>query len=273
MAIHPSLWKHLVRKILLLLILTVAVLAIVWWRQDHEVKQTANSAQQTQAGSAGIPVYAGFDKNIFPTNIADSPWVVVNKGRQLPVNFVPVPLVVPNVTLTEAASSENMHLRADAAASLEVLIKDAADDGVKLILVSGYRSYTTQQSVYAAEVRANGQAAADKESARPGHSEHQTGLAADLGASSGKCQLEACFGDTAEGKWLAANAYKDGFIVRYQKDKTSLTGYAYEPWHIRYVRKDLSTEIYKSGQTLEQLFGLPAYPDYPSQSYELKTSN
>ncbi|MEK7561249.1 MAG: D-alanyl-D-alanine carboxypeptidase family protein [Patescibacteria group bacterium] len=78
---------------------------------------------------------------------------------------------------------------------------------------------------------------------------------------------------TPGGKWLAANAYQYGFIIRYPKDKTSLTGYAYEPWHLRYVGVDLATRINKTGQTLEQFFGLPTYPDYPVQSYELKSGN
>jgi D-alanyl-D-alanine carboxypeptidase len=164
-----------------------------------------------------------------------------------------------------------MLLRQVPAAAIEKLVSAADNDGMKLMLVSGYRSYSTQQSVYSGYVSSQGKDYANATSAQPGHSEHQTGLAADIGATSRKCQLDVCFGDTAEGKWLAANAYKYGFIVRYQKDKSNLTGYAYEPWHVRYVGNDLAAEINKTGQTLEQFFGLPAYPDYPVKPYELKS--
>jgi D-alanyl-D-alanine carboxypeptidase len=212
----------------------------------------------------------GFDKNRYSTSEPLSPWVVVNKGRVLAADYIPVDLVVPNVPLSEASSSENMHLRSDAAPALEDLVAAAAKDSIKLMLVSGYRSYATQQAVYSGYVSSQGQAYADSTSARPGHSEHQTGLAADLGAAGAQCQLEKCFGDMVEGKWLAANAYKYGFIIRYQKDKTNLTGYDYEPWHIRFVGTDLAAELNKTGQTMEQFFGLPAYTDYPAQQYDLK---
>jgi D-alanyl-D-alanine carboxypeptidase len=120
------------------------------------------------------------------------------------------------------------------------------------------------------EVDATGQKHADSVSARPGHSEHQTGLAADLGASSGECALRACFGDMPEGKWLAANAYRYGFIIRYQKGATPRTGYAYEPWHLRYVGKQLAAEMQRTSVTLEEYFHLPAYPDYPGRILKLR---
>lgn len=206
-------------------------------------------------------------------NDAASIWVVVNKGRVLPNAYVPADLVVPDISLSQSAASQNMQLRKDSAASLEKLVSAASNDALKLKLVSGYRSYATQQSVYNSYVASQGKAYADATSAQPGHSEHQTGLAADLGATSGKCQLEKCFGDMAEGKWLAASAHKYGFIVRYQKDKQNLTGYDYEPWHVRYVGIDLATELNKTGQTLEQFFDLATYSDYSAQPYELKIGN
>ena len=127
-------------------------------------------------------------------------------------------------------------------------------------VISGYRSQYTQTSVYNSYAQKDGVTAADRYSARPRYSEHQTGLAADLG--NGTCDLEICFGNTSAGKWLESNAHKYGFIIRYPKGKESLTGYQYEPWHLRYVGKELAIQIYKTNQTLEQFFGLP-----PSQSY------
>ncbi|HSW74562.1 MAG TPA: M15 family metallopeptidase, partial [Candidatus Saccharimonadales bacterium] len=113
-------------------------------------------------------------------------------------------------------------------------------------------------------VAAQGKSVADSQSARPGYSEHQTGLAADLGGTSDpSCNVADCFADTVEGKWLAANAYKYGFLIRYPADKVNVTGYIYEPWHIRYIGASLSTEMHKSHiETLEEFFGLPAAPSY-----------
>lgn len=272
MVIHPHARKRLVKWLLLFVVLTAAVAVVVWWRNDHSPTYTPSRAGADRSSpNVKTEPAAAFNKNQYSVNDPASLWVVVNKGRILPSSYTPVNLVVPNVPLGEGAAAENMHLRQEAAAAIEKLVSAASADGVKLMLVSGYRSYGTQQSVYNGYVNSQGKAYADATSAQPGHSEHQTGLAADLGAQNGKCQLEACFGDTPEGQWLAANTYKYGFAVRYQKDKTSLTGYAYEPWHIRYVGTDLAVELNKTSQTMEQFFGLPAYADYPTQMYELKT--
>ena len=270
MAIHPLAVQHLARKVLLLIVLAVTVAAIVWWRSDgSEVKQTSG-VNQTTTEIKTTPSQAGFNKEQHSVNDPNSIWVVVNKGQLLPSSYVPADLVVPNVSLNESFESDNMHLRQEPATALEKMTQAATTEGLELMLVSGYRSYGTQQSVYGGYVASQGKAYADTTSAQPGYSEHQTGLAADLGVQSGKCQLEACFGDMAEGKWLAVNAYKYGFIIRYQRDESALTGYAYEPWHMRYVGTDLAAEINKSSQTLEQFFGLAAYTDYPPRAYELK---
>jgi D-alanyl-D-alanine carboxypeptidase len=106
-------------------------------------------------------------------------------------------------------------------------------------------------------VQSEGQAVADTQSARPGYSEHQSGLAADLEPASRKCEVDQCFGDTPEGKWLSANAYKYGFVIRYPLGLDNITGYEYEPWHVRYVGIALSTEMHDEGiLTLEQFFAI-----------------
>ena len=145
----------------------------------------------------------------------------------------------------------------------------AAKEGIFLRLSSGFRYYGSQSAIYAREVKTYGQVQADRQSARPGHSEHQTGLAADLAPSDGRCEIADCFADTDEAKWLAKNAHKYGFILRYPKDKENSTGYRYEPWHFRFVGKELAAQINQSGQTLEQFFDLPAYTTYPSSAYLL----
>ncbi len=268
MSIHPVAKRHLLRKLLILVVLFVAVAALVWWRNDQNDKK---SPSFTAASSSSVPAASGgFDKNQYSINDPASLWVIVNKGRVLPSDYTPANLVAPSVPLRLSADNSEMHLRQDASAAMVKLFTAAANDGLHLMLASGYRSYSEQTNVYNAEVQNNGQTVADQESARPGHSEHQTGLAADLEPASRNCELSACFADTPEGKWLEANAYKYGFVIRYQKDKANQTGYTYEPWHIRYVGLSLAEQISKTGQTLEQFFDLPAYTYYPATSYNLE---
>ncbi len=128
----------------------------------------------------------------------------------------------------------------------------AASEGIKLTIVSGFRSYNYQKTLYNNYVLTDGVELADTYSARPGHSEHQTGLAFDLNS------VDDSFGDTKEGIWLSNNASKYGFILRYPKGKTNETGYIYEPWHFRYVGKDFASKLYNNGDwiTIESYFGI-----------------
>lgn len=202
-----------------------------------------------------------FNKSLYSLDDPASLWFIVNKQRSAPANYVPAGLRQPNVAVRASGSNE-MLLRDEAATATEQLVAAAKAEGVNLMVVSGYRSYGLQQSVYAGNVAREGQAEADKTSARPGHSEHQTGLAVDLGGTNGICQLQTCFSQTPEGKWLAANAYKYGFVIRYPEGQEGIVGYTFEPWHLRYVGPELATETQKNGQTLEQFFGLPNAPSY-----------
>lgn len=140
------------------------------------------------------------------------------------------------------------------APALQEMVAAAKKDNVNLMLSSGYRSETLQTQFYNNYVAKDGQAAADRYSARPGTSEHQTGLAADMIPTNDKCHLEVCFAQTAEGKWLAAHAHEYGFIIRYLDGKEAETTYQYEPWHIRYVGKELAAQLHTSGQTMEAFF-------------------
>ena len=137
-------------------------------------------------------------------------------------------------------------------------LKDAAaNDGYKLYIGSGYRSYKTQNTVYNNYVKRDGQAKADTYSARPGHSEHQSGLALDICAKGYKC-IGSGFNGTAAANWLSSNAYKYGFILRYPNGKTNETGYKFESWHYRYVGKELAETLYNNGDwiTLESYLGI-----------------
>lgn len=147
---------------------------------------------------------------------------------------------------------------------LEDLIDGAAKAHVGLVAHSGYRSFESQRSLYQAYSKRDGAKEADTYSARPGHSEHQLGLAVDLGAASGENSLKEAFGSMREGKWVADNAHRYGFIIRYPKGAEKITGYHPEPWHLRYVGKDVAMFLHERRdiKALEQLFDLKAAPDY-----------
>ena len=126
----------------------------------------------------------------------------------------------------------------------------AAKEGLTIWNASGFRSYELQQSLYNRYCDRDGKDAADRYSARPGHSEHQSGLALDLN------EISSSFANTAEGKWVEKNCHKYGFILRYPREKEAQTGYMYEPWHIRYVGVSVAEKIYNSGLCLEEFFGI-----------------
>lgn len=206
-----------------------------------------------------------FDKNQYSLSDPTSLWVVVNKQRPLsPKTYLPANLVVPNIPLRSNITSDEKYVRSDTAAALEQLSTAAKTDGLTINLQSGYRSYNFQVALYNRYVSEQGQSVADTQSARPGFSEHQTGLAADVGGTTTpSCNVEQCFAGTPEGKWIAAHAYEYGFVVRYPLDKDSVTGYEYEPWHLRYVGKELASEMHRQNiDTIETFFSLPAAPSY-----------
>ncbi len=191
-----------------------------------------------------------------------SPWVVVNKHRPLaPQDFVPADLVQPGVRL--AVSGEAALLNSTTAAAAEKMFGAAAAEGVIMTLASGYRSYSTQVATYGGYVASTGQAAADRASARPGHSEHQTGWSFDIGDGAGACSFQPCFAEQPAAVWAKANAYKFGFVVRYPWMFHDTTGYFYESWHLRYIGVEAATDMATRGiATLEEYFGLEAAPDY-----------
>ncbi len=189
--------------------------------------------------------------------------VVVNKQRPLrPLDYAPSALVVPKVS--RAVSGEGAQLRDDAAKALQKLFAAAAKDGINLTMLSGYRSYETQVATYNSWVGRLGTVAeADRVSARPGYSEHQTGLAVDIGVASGACSLQYCFNNLPAASWAADNAYKFGYIVRYQLGYHKVTGFYAEPWHLRFIGKQASKAMHRQDiHTLEKYFGLPAAPSY-----------
>lgn len=179
---------------------------------------------------------------------------LVNKKNKLPSDYTPPNLVVPNVPFPFESYHSKKQMRNDAALALEDLFKKAEEDNIKIYALSGYRSYKRQESIFAASVKKNGLEKANQFSAKPGESEHQSGLAMDLTSPSVNNVLTQSFGQTMEGKWIKANAYKFGFIIRYPKGKEHITGYQYEPWHLRYVGKEAAKEISDKNITLEEYF-------------------
>ncbi|MBF0754679.1 MULTISPECIES: M15 family metallopeptidase [Jeotgalicoccus] len=135
------------------------------------------------------------------------------------------------------------------------MFEDAEAEGLYFELVSGFRSYDYQAELYNSYVARDGKEAADQYSAEPGHSEHQTGLAIDVGSYDSAVLLQTSFEYTPEFQWLKDVAHEYGFIIRYMKGKEDITGYMYEPWHLRYVG-DKAPAIYESGLTLEEYFDL-----------------
>ncbi len=263
-------YRSMKKKQIAIFIILIAVLAAgFWWvKRDDTHKTTSSHTKQStthHTASTDTSAPAGFDKSKYSLTDPTSIWVIANKQRPLnPKTYAPSDLVVPTIPLRSNITSTEKQVRQPMAAALETMVAAAKTEGIGLNLQSGYRSYSFQVSLYNRYVQQQGKAVADTQSARPGYSEHQTGLAADLGSvSHPECDVEECFGTTPEGKWLAANAYKYGFIIRYPQGLQNVTGYIYEPWHIRYIGVDLATEMHNTGVlTLEDFFGTGAAANY-----------
>ena len=198
------------------------------------------------------------------TGFAGSEWVVVNKLRPLsPLDFEPQ---VRKISSSESLdNSRGLELRDVAATALEAMAKEMLLQGAGQMFVnSAYRSYDYQLELFIDKVEQYGEAEALVRSAKAGHSEHQTGLAVDVSVPAQGCAIMQCFGDTAAGKWIAENSWKFGYIVRYERDTTSITGYTYEPWHLRYVGTEIARMYASNGiHTLEDFWGFPAAENYP----------
>lgn len=244
--------KPLIITMFILLVIGVSVFGFSKTALGPKGSETPQTTKTTE------PPKPSFDKKKYSITDPTSPWVIVNKNRALtPPTYAPTDLVTPNIPLRGGPNSEEMKMRSEAAQALERMTAVAKQQGAQLKLASGYRSYGTQVSVYNSEVKQYGQKQADTESARPGKSEHQTGLVADLQDVNGQCVVADCFGNLPEGKWVAEHAWEYGFIVRYQPGKEAITGYRYEPWHIRYVGADLAAELHKQNiLTLEEFFSV-----------------
>ncbi|MDX5322577.1 MAG: M15 family metallopeptidase [Exiguobacterium sp.] len=185
-------------------------------------------------------------------NLALGTLILVNKQIALPSNYKPQDLVTPNIDFVDSATGDRRMLRQEAASGIEALMTAAKSAGIDLKGTSAFRSYDYQVQLFNAYVARDGKEQAMKYSAPPGHSEHQTGLAIDVSSASVGYQLTQGLEQTKEGKWLADNAHKYGFIVRYQRAFEDETGYMYEPWHLRYIGVEHATNVKQMNVPFEQ---------------------
>ncbi|SHI92778.1 D-alanyl-D-alanine carboxypeptidase [Clostridium cavendishii DSM 21758] len=192
-----------------------------------------------------------YDENI--KNICDSNEYLklVNKNMLLDKNYKPQDLIIPKVKIAKKASPEIRQMRKEAAEALEKMFYDARRDDINLMIVSAYRSYDSQEEVYENKLKNAGIEETNKYVAKPGSSEHQTGLAVDINGIKFS-DLNEDFAKTKEGLWIKDNCSKYGFIIRYPKGKETITGYSYEPWHIRYVGLETAKIITEKGITLDE---------------------
>lgn len=216
----------------------------IWKSSDTKIAtvNTYGKITGVSEGECTVTVTSADNENVSATV------KVTVKGAVKEVTYIDG-ILIANKTYALPANY-NPGVDAQANNALNEMINAAKTEGVVLRMISGFRSYSTQNTLYNNYVARDGKAEADRYSARPGHSEHQTGLAFDLNS------LDQSFENTKEGKWLAENCWKYGFIIRYPKGKESVTGYMYEPWHVRYLGKEVAKKVYESGKCLEEYLGI-----------------
>ena len=230
--------KKIMWAMAVLLIVSVIVGGCALKKESTDEKETSSETEESQNSSSESIVTSSITKNNTKSKVEVVDGIsyvdgvmIVNKSYSLPASY--------NPGCSDEADEAYYKMKAA-----------AKEDDVELFVVSDFRSYETQESIYNRYVSEDGKAAADRYSARPGHSEHQTGLAYDLNS------LSSSFGETTEGKWLANHCWEYGFIIRYPKGKESVTGYMYEPWHVRYLGEKTAKAVQESGLTLEEYLGI-----------------
>lgn len=224
----------------------VIVICIFWYVAGHTILKSAHININGFGGILNDNKAA-----VQAANVNVSPELLLVNGEHcLSEDYTPKGLKIPDIPFSKTAENEEKHVAALIVKPLETLIDTARAEGVILLGNSGYRSYETQENTYNNRVKSQGQKLADEYVAKPGFSEHQTGLCIDI-TNKRKYFVQG----TKEANWLAKNCYRFGFILRYPKEKKSITGIEYEPWHIRYVGKTAAKYIYDNKITLEEYLG------------------
>ena len=254
------------------LLLGLLVLALLLTGCRHREKPAAESPSDGGSGAAAeMPGgdAAGSESEepdapqlpVMETSLSDYPLstptddilVLVNKTHPVTRDYVADDLVTVEHCDPSVGNKDTKKMRKVAADAIEELIAGAKEDGFDIVMRTGYRSYDYQDYLFSSYAANYGEAEANTYSARPGQSEHQTGWCCDVGRPGYGL---TSFDGTAEADWIAENSWKYGFILRYPADKTDITGYIYESWHIRYVGTDAAQYIYENGLTLEEYLGI-----------------
>ncbi len=248
--------------------LLIAIFLVIWAVYSltmplfhHAVPSVTEQPQvATSAESTPVPTLdPEQDPRFLDTN---SILLCANKKHPLAQDYAPADLVTVDVPQKYG----NAVMRKEAAEAMKKMFDAAKVDGVSLFIGTGFRDYAFQESIYNGYVSQSGQEYADTISSRPGYSDHQTGLCADLGGPDEETYLEQSFINTPAGQWLYKHAYEYGFIMRYPNGKEDVTGYSYEPWHYRYVGVDVATDMYNISPelTFEEYFDI-AGGNYPGK--------
>lgn len=213
--------------------------------QGQEPKQEQEPEQEIQGPEKETPQVSA------KKAVENGLLILVNKGNFLEEDYVPADLKAVTY-YAENRSAASRFMRGEAADQFNNMAGAAREAGFEIVMTTAYRSYSFQSALYSNNVGQYGQTEADKFSAKPGYSEHQTGLAVDVSSPSVGYALTEGFDATPEWKWLSENAGRFGFILRYPKDKTEITGYMYEAWHFRYVGLDAAKMMNDENITLEE---------------------
>jgi D-alanyl-D-alanine carboxypeptidase len=217
-------------------------------QEGNTPEETAQNLSDISDTTKNETVY--YDTPFIPEG-GDETVQLVNKVCGLSKDYKPANLQLTKYRATDRAEA-NQYMVDYAADAIDSMLEAAKEEGYTILVTTAYRSYSFQSTLYNNYVAQDGQAAADRYSARPGTSEHQSGLAADLTSATVNYRLTKDFGSTPEGQWLAQHAAEYGFILRYTADGEPITGYMYEPWHFRYVGVENATYIMEKGLTLEE---------------------
>jgi len=245
------------------------LLDVSYFNENNKVDESIDDYESLTQPVSALPTYQDFDFSTYDEDeiveidarYLNSYLVLVNKVFRLPEDYSPEDLVLPEVLSAWGHHNTNHRMRETAARALEDMFGTAyEDEGLIFWVASGYRSFEEQKNKHQYFIDTHGREDAEKMSARPGHSEHQTGLVVDVTASSIGALLTEELSNVPEGIWLRENVHKFGFIVRYPYGRMNLTGVGYEPWHIRYVGIEAATYIFENDIVLEQyIFPLPKW--------------
>ena len=220
---------------------------------ETTAQQPADDSADAAAEQPQMPMMAT-SQDAYPLEAAtDDILVLVNKTHPVTRDYVAPDLVTVEHCDPNVGNADTKKMRKTAADAIEELITGAKADGYDIVMRTGYRSYDYQDYLFDSYASKYGEEEANTYSARPGQSEHQTGWCCDVGVI-GVGLTD--FDYRPEAVWVADNCWKYGFILRYPADKTDITGYIYESWHIRYVGKDVAKYIYDNGLVLEEYLGI-----------------